>query len=495
MKKGASGIRRIIWFSAILYMVIFLVSCQTSENNNEDNVANGTDNETINNDSNDNNDNNNNNDDGNEEEDEDPYPYSLDPYEIEVEPEGDLFAEYIGDKESSDDDSYDAAEEEALDALVDEVEAMDPDEYDEPEKIAGIIINKLRTHHAPGLDDIRDFEVEIDDIELPDGRPLSDVKEEDLEEDPPETNVAVILDASGSMKADVQGGEKMELARKSVKTFTDNLADYVNVALYVFGHEGSGDEADKELSCTTIDDIYELGEYDSEAFDEALNSFDAKGWTPIANSLSLVRDDLVDVSDEETKNIIYLISDGIETCDGNPVETVEEIKDDIDNVTINIIGFDVDDAADQLLKDIADAGDGKYNAAQNEAQLGEAIEDQWHQKISDTELAVWGAHEIVDIQSQGNALYSDFDDNYRRPVDQALSREERRLNSAAISLNDEDLLGSDQFSDIVDILEERSTSIKEHSKNISSDKRDKIKEQSDEMKDLLEKIEEEFSES
>src|SRR5699024_10543553 len=118
MKKGASGIRKIIWFSAILYMVIFLVSCQTSENNNENNVANGTDNETINNDKNDNNNNNKNNDDGNEEEDEDPYPYSLDPYEIEVEPEGDLFAEYIGDKESSDDDSYDAAEEEALDALV-----------------------------------------------------------------------------------------------------------------------------------------------------------------------------------------------------------------------------------------------------------------------------------------------------------------------------------------------------------------------------------------
>src|SRR5699024_10946593 len=139
--------------------------------------------------------------------------------------------------------------------------------------------------------------------------------------------------------------EKMKLARKSLKTFTDSLADYVNVAIYVCGHEGFGDEADKELSCTTIDNIYKLDKYDSEKFDEALNSFDAKGWTPSANSLSLVRDDLVEVSDNDTKNIIYLISDGIETCDGDPVETVEEIKDDVDNVTINIIGFDVDDAA------------------------------------------------------------------------------------------------------------------------------------------------------
>src|SRR5699024_11667121 len=91
-------------------------------------------------------------------------------------------------------------------------------------------------------DEIRDFEVEFDDIELPEGRPLNKLKEEDLEDDPPETNVDVILDASGSMKAEVQGGEKMKLARKSLKTFTDSLADYVNVSLYLFDHDGSGDE-------------------------------------------------------------------------------------------------------------------------------------------------------------------------------------------------------------------------------------------------------------
>src|SRR5699024_8033981 len=127
----------------------------------------------------------------------------------------------------------------------------------------------------------------------------------------------------------------------------DSLADDVIVSLYVFSYEGSGDEEVKALSCTTIDNIYELHKDDSEKFDEELNSVDAEGWTPIANALSLVREDLVDVSDNDTKNIMYLISDGIETSDGDPVETVEEIKDDVDNVTINIIGFDVDDAANQ----------------------------------------------------------------------------------------------------------------------------------------------------
>src|SRR5699024_2029073 len=190
-------------------------------------------------------------------------------------------------------------------------------------------------------------------------------------------------------------------------------------------------------------------------------------------SLSLVRDDLVDVSDNDTKNIIYLISDGIETCDGDPVETVEEIKDDVDNVTINIIGFDVDDAANQLLKDIADAGDGKYNTAQNEAQLGEAIEDQWHQKIDDNELVMWSAHQLIDIQSRGNKLYSEFDEKYKYPLGQVYSREEKRFRRAVTRLQQEELIDATQYSEINDLVMDRHTSIKDHAKTISDDKRNK----------------------
>src|SRR5699024_10580958 len=265
--------RKRIWSSFAICLFIFLVSCQSSDQNKEEAGSQKADNNEN-------------------EQEEDPYPYSLDPYEIEIEPEGELFTEYINDKEIAEDEIYDDTQEEALDALVEEIEAMDKEEYDEPEKVAGIIMNTLRTNYAADLDKVRDFEIEFDDIELPDGRPLNTLKEEDLEEEPPDTNVAVILDASGSMKAEVEGGEKMTLARESLKTFTDSLADYVDVALYVFGHEGSGDEKDKELSCSTIDEIYELGEYDGEKFNEALDSLDAKGWTPIAESLSLVRDDL-----------------------------------------------------------------------------------------------------------------------------------------------------------------------------------------------------------
>ncbi|HLQ96028.1 MAG TPA: hypothetical protein VK108_06555, partial [Pseudogracilibacillus sp.] len=184
----------------------------------------------------------------------------------------------------------------------------------------------------------------------------------------------------------------------------------------------------------------------------------------------------------------------IETCDGDPVETVEEINDDIDNVTLNIIGFDVDNAADQLLKDIADAGDGEYNAAQNETELGDAIEDQWHQKIDDTKLATWSAHQTIDIQNRGSALFTEFDDNYRNPVNTALSREESRFINAKIRLNDEELIESAQSSEVSDILDERTANIKDHVRDVTSDKREQINEEYEGMKDILEKIKKEFGE-
>src|SRR5699024_12013837 len=152
-----------------------------------------------------------------------------------------------------------------------------------------------------------------------------------------------------------------------------------------------------------------------------------------------------------------------------------------------------DDAANQLLKDIADAGDGKYNTAQNEAQLGEAIEDQWHQKIDDNELVMWSAHQLIDIQSRGNKLYSEFDEKYKYPLGQVYSREEKRFRRAVTRLQQEELIDATQYSEINDLVMDRHTSIKDHAKTISDDKRNKIKERSDELKDIIEKIEKENS--
>lgn len=68
-------------------------------------------------------------------------------------------------------------------------------------------------------------------------------------------NVEIILDASGSMAAKVDGQTRMELAKETINNFLKNIPEKANVSLRVYGHKGSGSESDKEMSCSAIEQI------------------------------------------------------------------------------------------------------------------------------------------------------------------------------------------------------------------------------------------------
>ena len=57
--------------------------------------------------------------------------------------------------------------------------------------------------------------------------------------------IAIILDASGSMK-NVQGGKiLMEIAKESIQEFASNLPDHAHISLRIYGHKGTGSDQDK----------------------------------------------------------------------------------------------------------------------------------------------------------------------------------------------------------------------------------------------------------
>ena len=84
-------------------------------------------------------------------------------------------------------------------------------------------------------------------------------------------NVEIILDASGSMANVIDGKTRMELAKEAIRDFVSQVPEEANVSLRVYGHTGTGDEADKAASCAAIEEVYERGPYDSGKFEEALN--------------------------------------------------------------------------------------------------------------------------------------------------------------------------------------------------------------------------------
>lgn len=188
------------------------------------------------------------------------------------------------------------------------------------------------------------------------------------------TKAFLLLDASSSMLLPVDGKQKMGIAKIAVKRFAKTLGEENEVSLYVYGHAGTQEDKDKELSCTKIDEIYPLQNYKEKEFNTTVDDVAAKGWTPLAAAIETANEASKDVEGPLT---VYIVSDGAETCGGDPVKAAEEFAQDNENRKVNIIGFNVDQKGEDQLKAVAEAGNGEYISADNSEELNNSIAEKW----------------------------------------------------------------------------------------------------------------------
>lgn len=187
-------------------------------------------------------------------------------------------------------------------------------------------------------------------------------------------NVEIILDASGSMAGKIGDKTKMQLAKEAIKEFAESLPEEAKISLRVYGHKGSSGDGDRQLSCSRSDLVYPLQSYEPKRLDDALAQFAPTGWTAIAHSLKLAQQDLAGFSADKNTNVIYLVSDGIETCGGNPVAVAKELSQSKIMPLLNVIGFDVNAEGQKQLKAIAQASEGLYANVTNREQFKRELE-------------------------------------------------------------------------------------------------------------------------
>lgn len=184
-------------------------------------------------------------------------------------------------------------------------------------------------------------------------------------------SIMLVLDASGSMAADDAGGEgtRMEAARKALTGAVDNLPADADVGLRVYGATEPNDEKTK-AACTDTQVVVPLGPSDPAALKDAVKDVEPSGFTPISYALSKAAGDL---SDAENRHII-LVSDGEETCDPDPCETVERLIADGIDVQIDTVGYGVEETAQGQLRCIAETTGGTYLAAPDAGSLEIAVD-------------------------------------------------------------------------------------------------------------------------
>lgn len=288
------------------------------------------------------------------------------------------------------------------------------------------------------------------------------------------TNVVILMDASGSMKGHVADGVKMDLAKEAITNFTGQLEDDVNVSLLAYGHIGTGNDSDKAKSCQAIETMYPLSAYEGKSFDEAMNSFQASGWTPLAGAIEKANELLASYPSDDYKNIVYIVSDGIETCDGNPVDAAKKLNESNIQAKVNIIGFDVDDEGQKQLKQVAESGGGEYVTVRDKQEFEDVITKKWKPSIFQL-IGVQGIllNEVVD---QMERLYS-----ITNPLIQVSEREANRITNAAYFLKDQKMISSEAATAVIERAKEMRELRNQHFTEMKEEKEAEAKQAHDEI--------------
>ncbi|MBS1763384.1 MAG: VWA domain-containing protein [Bacteroidetes bacterium] len=129
----------------------------------------------------------------------------------------------------------------------------------------------------------------------------------------PLTRIEFLFDASQSMYAQWQSDTRFEIAKKLLGEMVDSLDKINNVemALRVYGHT-------KKFPPQDCDDTrleVPFGKNTAYQIKKKLSEIKPSGTTPIAQSLDQCGKDF---PDDPARNIIILITDGIEECNGDP---------------------------------------------------------------------------------------------------------------------------------------------------------------------------------
>jgi Ca-activated chloride channel family protein len=139
----------------------------------------------------------------------------------------------------------------------------------------------------------------------------------------PKTRILFLLDGSGSMWGYWEKEQKIVVAKRLLSHLVDSLGDVPNVelALRAYGHRSP--KAKQDCKDTKLE--VPFGPRNQVQIKEKLKNIFPKGTTPISYSLSMAANDFPK-DGGGFRNIIILITDGIEECSGDPCAVSLELQ-------------------------------------------------------------------------------------------------------------------------------------------------------------------------
>ncbi|MEA3521583.1 MAG: VWA domain-containing protein [Campylobacterota bacterium] len=175
--------------------------------------------------------------------------------------------------------------------------------------------------------------------------------------------VMLILDASGSMWGQIEGRDKITIAKETLVNNISNWKEDVNLGLIVFGHNNLE-------RCKGSEIIMPLGLFDESQMLKKLKAINPKAQGSLAHALKNAAKAL---ENNDKKATLLLISDGQDACRVNPCNTARIMAERGLDFKVHVIGFDVYDKEAEQLRCIADITGGKYLFASNAEEFNHAF--------------------------------------------------------------------------------------------------------------------------
>lgn len=181
-------------------------------------------------------------------------------------------------------------------------------------------------------------------------------------DDGPEDAI-LILDASGSMWGQIEGKNKITIAKSVISQLLDDLPENRRLGLMAYGHNKKGD-------CSDIEMLAKIGAGRA-TMKTAIKNINPKGKTPISAAVKQAAELL---KYTENKATVILISDGIETCNLDPCALGKQLEKDGVDFTAHVVGFDiVDKKTEEQLQCLAASTGGRYLSASSASDLSIAL--------------------------------------------------------------------------------------------------------------------------
>jgi Ca-activated chloride channel family protein len=139
---------------------------------------------------------------------------------------------------------------------------------------------------------------------------------------PAKTRILFLLDASGSMFARMEKDTRINVAKRLLSNIVDSLqgAKNLEIALRVYGH--TSPPAKRDCKDTRLEVPFRVNNHAD--IKKRIQSISPKGTTLIAYSLQQAAYDFP--LEPNTRNVIILITDGIEECQGDPCAISEALQ-------------------------------------------------------------------------------------------------------------------------------------------------------------------------